>query len=357
MNNHNPFIENCSLIGYYLEKEKDPVVKYRLAFLNSLHELKDTEYSLKKGCDIFSIAIPTAYAWIRKWNDEGYNGIAAPFHESDQPRGRPSKLSDGDLEKLKDMLSARSNWLTQEIRELIHEKFGADLSLSQVGRIVKKLGMHFSKPYPHDYRRPPDAEEQLMSKLEDAYKSLSEKGISRENIAIGFIDESSPQTTANTVRFWHFGHGDIVKNTSKYKSNTIGFYAIYGDSALDFLPNSKKESIIAFLPQIREANREYKAVIAIHDNFKSHLAKETQEKAQQLGITLVPLTSYSPDLNPIEQIWKTIKRVISENFIFSAEHLKWIISDAWSEESKAMSYAKSWIDEFTPWIEYRDLCF
>ena len=113
---------------------------------------------------------------------------------------------------------------------------------------------------------------------------------------------------------------------------------------------------MAFLPHIREANREYKAVIAVHDNFKSHLAKETQEKAQQLGITLVPLPSYSPDLNPIEQIWKTIKRVISENFICSVEHLKFIISDAWSEESKAMSYAKSWIDEFTPWIEYRDLC-
>jgi transposase len=356
MNNHTPFIDNSFLIGYYLEKEKDPAVKYRLAFLNSLQELKDTGYGLEKGCDVFSIAIPTAYAWIRKWNDEGYNGIATPFHESDQPRGRPSKLNDGDLEKLKDVLSERSDWLTQEIRELIHEKFGVDLSLSQVGRIVKKLDMHFSKPYPHDYRRPSDAEEQLMSKLEDAYKSLIEKGISRDDIAIGFIDESSPQTTANTVRFWHFGHGDIVKNTSKYKSNTIGFYAVHGDSALDFLPDSKKESIMAFLPQIREANQEYKAVIVIHDNFKSHLAKATQEKAQQLGIILVPLPSYSPDLNPIEQIWKTIKRVISENFICSAEYLKWIISDAWSEESKAMSYAKSWMDEFTPWIEYRDLC-
>jgi transposase len=357
MKNHSPIIDNEFLIDYYLEKEKDPAVKYRLAFLNSLKELKDTGYGLEKGCDVFSIAIPTAYAWIRKWNDEGYNGIAAPFHESDQPRGRPPKLNDDDLEKLKEMLSKRSNWLTQEIRELIREKFGADLSLSQVGRIVRKLNMHFSKPYPHDYRRPSDAEEQLMSKLEEAYKGLKDKGLSREDIEIGFIDESSPQTTANTVRFWHFGHGDIVKNTSKYKSNTIGFYAIYGVSAIDFLSDSKKESIIAFLPQIREANRNYKAVIVVHDNFKSHLAKETQEKAQQLDITLVPLPPYSPDLNPIEQIWKTIKRAVSENFIYSADYLKYIISDKWSEESKILSYARRWMEEFTPWIEYRDLCF
>jgi hypothetical protein len=55
-----------------------------------------------------------------------------------------------------------------------------------------------------------------MSRVEDTYNTLEEKGFSRERIAIGYLDEASPQTTANTVRFWHVGCGDIVKNTSKY---------------------------------------------------------------------------------------------------------------------------------------------
>ena len=347
------FVENEWLIQYYLEQEKDSTIKYRLAFLNSLKELK---YDLDKACNIFSIAIPTAYVWIRKWNEDGYKGIANPFHESDQPRGRPPKLSDEDLEKLKGMLPERTNWLTKEIRQLILEKFKVDLSSSQVARILRKLKMHFSKPYPHDYRRPEDAEEQLMSKLESAYNSLIEKGLSREEIALGFIDEASPQTTANTVRFWHFGPCDIIKNTTKYKSNTIGFYAIQGESTIEFLPNSKKESIASFLPCIREANRDFKAVIVIHDNFKSHLAQMVKDTAASLAIELVALPPYSPDLNPIEFIWKTIKRAVSMNFIFSAEYLKSIISETWNEEKRFMSYAKSWIEEFTPWLPYRDLC-
>lgn len=346
-------IENTYLVNYYLENEKDPKIKYRLAFLNSLQTL---DFDLEKACSIFLIAIPTAYVWIRKWNEDGYDGIASPFHESDLPRGRPPKLSDEDLEKLKSMLPEGTNWLAKEIRDLIREKLNVELSLSQVARILKKLKMHFSKPYPHDYRRPKDAEAQLMSNLESSYKELNEKGFSREDVAIGFLDESSPQTIANTVRFWHFGHGDIIKNTSKYKANTIGFYAIQGENAIDFLPNSKKESITEFLRRIREVNRNYKAVIVILDNFSSHHAKLVKETALQLDIKLVALPIYSPDLNPIEFIWKTIKRAISMNFIFTADYLKAIISEAWSEESKMISYAKSWIEQFTPWLNTRELC-
>ena len=34
-----------------------------------------------------------------------------------------------------------------------------------------------------------------------------------EEVIIGFMDESSPQTTANTQRLWSFGKPTIYKNT------------------------------------------------------------------------------------------------------------------------------------------------
>ena len=57
--------------------------------------------------------------------------------------------------------------------------------------------MHLSKPYPHDYRRPADAEALLQASLEAAYQKLEAKGFSKQDIAIGFLDEASPQTTTN----------------------------------------------------------------------------------------------------------------------------------------------------------------
>ena len=81
-----------------------------------------------------------------------------------------------------------------------------ELSEDQVRRILKeKLGVHLSKPYPQDYRRPENAEEILRGRPDLTMHELEKKGYTLDDIAIGFIDESSPQNTANTVRVWSFG--------------------------------------------------------------------------------------------------------------------------------------------------------
>jgi hypothetical protein len=88
-----------------------------------------------------------------------------------------------------------------------------ELSEDQVRRILKeKLGMHLSKPYPHDYRRPDNAEEILKDRVEATLSELETKGYTLDDIAIGFVDESSPQNTANTVRVWSFDKPHIKKH-------------------------------------------------------------------------------------------------------------------------------------------------
>jgi putative transposase len=60
---------------------------------------------------------------------------------------------------LREALGSKSHWLTGEVRDLIARKFNVQYSQRQVARILRGLGMHYSKPYPEDYRRPEDAEE------------------------------------------------------------------------------------------------------------------------------------------------------------------------------------------------------
>ncbi|VUT28139.1 MAG: hypothetical protein SYNGOMJ08_00701 [Candidatus Syntrophoarchaeum sp. GoM_oil] len=80
-------------------------------------------------------------------------------------------------------------------------------------RILKqKLGMHLSKPYPQDHRRPENAEEILKDRVEATLSELKKKGYTLDDIAIGFVDESSPQNTANTVRVWSFDKPHIKKH-------------------------------------------------------------------------------------------------------------------------------------------------
>ena len=113
----------------------------------------------------------------------------------------------------------------------------------------------------------------------------------------------------------------ITKNTTRLRTNTFGFYAIKGQSTINFKDNSKKEDIIEFLKLIRAINP-YGRIMIILDNFQSHHANLTTSTAAKLNIDLIFLPPYSPHLNPIEFIWKTIKRQLSPLFTETKEQLK-----------------------------------
>lgn len=166
-----------------------------------------------------------------------------------------------------------------------------------------------------------------------------------ENVIIGFIDEASPQTTSNTQKLWSFHKSEIFKNTDKYKANAFGFYPLNGSPVIKFKENSKTWDVCDFLRDIRNANPE-KTIIAIADNFKPHKAPDTLEFAEECDINLIFLPPYSPDLNPIEFIWKSIKRVISHTFIQDIDHLRKLIENAFLNYASKLSFAKGWIEYF-----------
>lgn len=335
-----------------LGREADVKIRLKLAFLQCLAQLT---MDLDKLCEAFGIATSTGYWWIRNWNKQGYERLL----EGGGKAGRPPRLDDLDLSYLALLLKEKSTWTTQEVRALIKKTFDLDYSSAQVARILRKrLRMYFSKPFPHDYRRPPEAEDILKERLNNVFNSLKEKGLKKKDIAIGFVDETSPQNRANTVRVWSFdSHPAITENTDHFKSNTIGFYAIQGHGVQAFLANSKEDSIQTFLEQIKAANPDYPAIVIILDNYASHKSAKVTATAKSLGIHLVYLPAYSPDLNPEEYLWKSLKRQLSAVFIKNIDEMKSLIKKAWDELSSNLGFAKHWIAEFlTMESAYSELC-
>lgn len=138
----------------------------------------------------------------------------------------------------------------------------------------------------------------------------------------------------------------MIKNTDYIKANAFAFYSINGNNLIDFMESSKAENVCEFLVKIVEQNPE-KRIILVLDNSKSHHADKTVRKARELKITFVFLPPYSPDLNPVEFIWKTIKREVSVRFIQSKEHMKEIIKNEFMEVGKSLSFAKKWMEKFS----------
>ncbi len=52
--------------------------------------------------------------------------------------------------------------------------------------------------------------------------------------------------------------------------------------------------------------------VIIMDNARFHRMKVLQELAQKCGHTILPLSPYSPELNPIEKTWGNIKRYLQK---------------------------------------------
>lgn len=158
-----------------------------------------------------------------------------------------------------------------------------------------------------------------------------------KNTVLGFLDERSPQTTANTQRMWSFGRTPLVKNTTKIRANTFGILAVNGTSIITFREHSKKEDIRVVLTEFKQANPG-KRLIVVLDNFSSHHAMLAKDYAASNDLQLVHLPPYSPDLNPIDLVWRAIKRESTVTFITGYEHLTATIAGAFRKLAAKRSY-------------------
>jgi len=119
-------------------------------------------------------------------------------------------------------------------------------------------------------------------------------------------------------RFW-------VASSSPGLSARVSFYGLYlyneGQVRLWPFPRANGEPTIAVLPRLRAAFPD-EALIVLWDGAPYHRAKAVREAATTLHITLMPLPGYSPDLMPVEALWRWLREdVTSHHGHRSAEDL------------------------------------
>ena len=66
--------------------------------------------------------------------------------------------------------------------------------------------------------------------------------------------------------------------------------------------------------KIRNEYKNWKKIVIILDNARYNHAKEVKILAKKLGIKLLFLPPYSPNLNLIERVWKFLKKVLKNKY-------------------------------------------
>jgi transposase len=135
----------------------------------------------------------------------------------------------------------------------------------------------------------------------------------------------------------------ITRPLVKIDTPAAGFYALNGVSVLSFPPNQEKERICECFEEIREQNPGTRILLVL-DNFSSHVCEYTRKRAHQLGIDLVFLPVGSPNLNPIEPVWKSLKWESSPLIVEGEDEYRSRLDNIFGKLTEQLSFAASWIE-------------
>jgi formyltetrahydrofolate hydrolase len=87
-------------------------------------------------------------------------------------------------------------------------------------------------------------------------------------------------------------------------------------------------------------------LVIVLDNYPVHHSLNLRETCKYMNIDLIYLPKYSPKLNPIEQVWRTIKKELSSEFIINEKFLIENFEKLFYENIDKKSFVTKWIDKF-----------
>ena len=168
------------------------------------------------------------------------------------------------------------------------------------------------------------------------------------------IDEILMENNENNEVFTE----KILKTIEKYKDNTTSTIArIIGKHCnRESLNNVKKRREIRrkitlnFLEKeniITKMQTEQR-ICLILDNYSVHKSAFIKKIALHLNIVLIYLPPYSPHLNPIEQIWRQMKREIKHYYLESKEFLQELTINTYFESILDTKVYDKWFETYIP---------
>jgi len=224
--------------------------------------------------------------------------------------GSYSKLQDSEQQELVSHLEQQNYVYSKDICAYVAEKYNVIYSVVGMQKLLHRLGFAYKKP-----KLVPG---KLDNEQQETWKhqySLMKSAIKSDE-AIYFMDSVHPQYQAKARCGW------IRKNQNKTLPIFSGWKRKHIIGAIELnslrVVSSEKdkvngEKIIEFLKFLEESEPQKSKIFLVCDNAGYHKSKLVKEFLAHSRIELIFLPPYSPNLNPIERLWKYMHRIVSNN--------------------------------------------
>lgn len=218
------------------------------------------------------------------------------------------------------------------------------------------------KPRPLDYRRDDQAQEQLRSRIRATVDGLVAMNYDLQRVKWGFVDEVAVQLHTNNrtgepARFWSFEPSlSRPVNANPGSQKYLGFYGLNAQSHLVALADGCADSIKLALEEVKLEQTDCSALVVILDNASSHKALESWGWERRIFFVWLP--AYSPDLNPIEKVWKSAKRSVTQTpEVLTITKLRETFQQGFERLKDKLSFLTSWWENYKPQLSCYSLIF
>ena len=229
--------------------------------------------------------------------------------------GSESKLNESQTKELIAHLEAHTYHHVHQIILLIKDKWDISFSIPGMNKWLHRHKFSYKKPKGFPHKANPKLQEEFMAE----YEKLKEEVGSEEPIL--FMDAVHPtQATKLSYGWIRTGQTKHVETTgSRTRLNIVGAIQLgnIAEAMTAQYETINGESIIDFMSKLR-CQYGSMTIHLILDRSGYHRSILVVEKASELNIKLHFLPPYSPNLNPIERLWKVMNEQVRNNRFFKS---------------------------------------
>jgi len=225
-----------------------------------------------------------------------------------QPKsgGSQSLLSEQETQQLIQHLCDKTYLHQHQIVAYIKTTFGIDYSIPGLNKWLHKNGFSYKKPKPVPHR----FSEEKQSEFIEQYDAL--KTTLKEDEVLLFMDSVHPtQATKITAGWIKTGTDKSIKTTgSRTRLNIVGAIQLgkLSETITEQYQTVNGDSIVDFLQKTRAQHCSKGTIHLVLDGAGYHRSEKVVDEAKKLNIKLFYLPPYSPNLNPIERLWKVMNQ-------------------------------------------------
>lgn len=254
--------------------------------------------------------------WVHRFEEGGFAGL----QDGERP-GRPSALDERQRRQLQrdvrrppgEVGHTQNLWDGKLLSAHLKKRFQIDLGARQRQRLFHQIGFRLRKP------RPQVAQSDPIRVA--AVKKLRRLG-RRADIDLWSLDECHFQQHGTRTRIWIAPEvkGPVVLHASTRKSISCFGAVCLNDGRFVWTmePKFNAESFERFLRRLVRHRCRGRRMVVVLDNAGYHHARALRPFLNTVRnvLTLLFLPPYSPQLAPIERVWKLARRLATHNQYF-----------------------------------------